>query len=98
LPKSKVRGAEKYLQNGDICAITTNWQSGYTSHVGLIIRLKNRAYFAHATSDRDKGRMTLIDRPISDYLNGSSKHAGIVICRPNDVPASPLWQKTIARQ
>lgn len=96
IPKSKVRAAENYLQNGDVCAITTHWHSGYTSHVGLIIRLKNRAYFAHATSDRDKGRMTVIDRPITDYLNGSSKHAGIVICRPNDVPPSPLWQKTVA--
>lgn len=98
VPKSKVRAAEKYLQNGDICAITSNGPHGYTSHVGLIVRLNNRAYFAHATSDRDKGRMTIIDRPITDYLNGSSKHAGIVICRPNDVPPSPLWQTGVAKQ
>lgn len=98
IPKSKVRAAENHLQNGDICAITTTWHSGYTSHVGLIIRLKNRAYFMHATSDRDKGRMCVIDRPITDYLNGSSKHAGIVICRPNDLPPSPLWQQGVAKQ
>jgi len=98
IPKSKVRAVESQLQNGDICAITTTWHSGYTSHVGLIMKIKNRAYFAHATSDRDKGRMTLIDRPITDYLNGSSKHAGIIICRPNDVPPSPLWQKAVAKQ
>lgn len=98
IPKSKVRAAENYLQNGDICAITTTWHSGYTSHVGLIIRLKNRAYFMHATSDRDKGRMCVIDRPITDYLNGTSKHAGIVICRPNDLPQSPLWQQGVAKQ
>lgn len=98
IPKNKVRAAEKYFQNGDICAITTNWHSGYTSHVGLIIRLKNRAYFTHATSDRSKGRMVIIDTPITDYLNASSKHAGIVICRPLDLPPSPLWSKTIARQ
>jgi hypothetical protein len=98
IPKSKVRAVEGQLQNGDICAITTTWHSGYTSHVGLIMKIKNRAYFAHATSDRDKGRMTLIDKPITDYLNGSSKHAGIIICRPNDVPPSPLWQKAVAKQ
>jgi hypothetical protein len=98
VPKSKVRAAEAYLKDGDICAITTTWHSGYTSHVGLIVRLNNRAYFMHATSDRDKGRMTLIDRPITDYLNQSSKHAGIIICRPNDVPPSPLWQKNVAKQ
>lgn len=98
IPKSKVRAVESLLQNGDICAITTTWHSGYTSHVGLIMKIKNRAYFAHATSDRDKGRMTLIDRPITEYINGSSKHAGIIICRPNDVPPSPLWQKAVAKQ
>lgn len=98
IPKSKVRAVENHLQNGDICAITTTWHSGYTSHVGLIIRMKNRAYFMHATSDRDKGRMCVIDRPITDYLNGSSKHAGIVICRPYDLPPSPLWQQGVAKQ
>jgi hypothetical protein len=98
VPRSRVRNAEKYLQNGDICAITTNWHSGYTSHVGLIIRIKDRAYLAHATSDRSKGRMTIIDRPITDYLNGSTKHAGMIICRPNDVPPSPLWEKNVVKQ
>ena len=98
IPKHKVRAAEKYFATGDICAITTNWKYGYTSHVGLIIRLKGRAYFTHATSDTSKGRMVIIDKPITDYLNGSSKHAGVVICRPLDLPPSPLWQKAVAKQ
>ena len=98
IPKSRVRNVEKYLRDGDICAITSNWHSSYTSHVGLIIRINNRAYLAHATSDRSKGRMTIIDKPITDYLNGSSKHAGIVICRPEDLPPSPLWRNEVARQ
>ena len=96
VPKDKVYDAEKYLQNGDVCAITSTWKGGYTSHVGLIIRLKGRAYFTHATSDRDKGRMTIIDRPITDYLKASSSHAGIIICRPLDIPPSPLWMKNVA--
>jgi hypothetical protein len=98
IPKDKVRTAEKYLANGDIVAITTNWKYGYTSHVGLIIRLKGRAYLTHATSDRDKGRMTIIDRPITEYLSGNAKHAGIVVCRPFDIPPSPLWQRNVAGQ
>jgi hypothetical protein len=98
IPKDKLRVAENYLQNGDICAITTNSLGGYTSHVGLIIRLKGRAYFTHATSDRDKGRMTIVDRPITDYLNGNSKHAGIIVCRPLEIPRSPLWQKAVVAQ
>jgi hypothetical protein len=96
IPKAKVRAAEAYLRDGDICAITTNWHTGYTSHVGLIVRLKGRAYFTHATSDRDKGRMTIIDRPITDYVNGNSKHAGIIVCRPKDFPPSPMWQRGVA--
>lgn len=98
VPKNKVRDAEKYLQNGDICAISSTWKGGYTSHVGLIMRVNGRAYFTHATSDRSKGRKTIVDRPITDYLNGSSKHAGMIICRPYDLPPSPLWhQKTVGQ-
>lgn len=93
VPKDKVRAAEAYLANGDICAITTHGPNGYTSHVGLILRIGKRAYFTHATSDRDKGRMVVIDRPIADYVNGAAKHAGIIVCRPGDVPPSALWKK-----
>ncbi|MFT4547272.1 MAG: hypothetical protein ACI8XO_003878 [Verrucomicrobiales bacterium] len=96
IPKSKVRAIEGKLRDGDICAITTTWKFGYTSHVGLIVKIKGRAYFTHATSDRSKGRKTIVDRPITDYLKGSSKHAGIVICRPKDLPASPMWQREVA--
>lgn len=96
IPKSKVRNVERYLQDGDVCAITSRGDGGYTSHVGMIVRRGDRAYFTHATSDRDKGRQTIVDRPITDYVNGGSKHAGIVICRPNDVAPSPLWQKQMA--
>ena len=62
----------------------------------MIMRINGRAVFSHATSDRDKGRMVIMDRPIADYLNGSPTHAGIIIYRPNDLPPSPLWQQTIA--
>jgi hypothetical protein len=96
IPKKNVRAIEGYLQDGDVVAITTNWHSGYTSHVGLIVKLKGRAYFTHATSDRDKGRMTIIDRPITDYLNGSRKHAGIAVLRPNDLPPSKFWARPVA--
>lgn len=86
IPKSKVRAIEGYLQNGDICAISTNSPDGYTSHVGLILKRNGRAYFTHATSERDKGRRVIIDCPITDYLYGRTKHAGIIICRPKDIP------------
>lgn len=96
IPKKNVRAIEGYLADGDVCAITYNGSGGYTSHVGLIVKLQGRAYFTHATSDRDKGRMTIIDRPITDYLNQGSKHAGIVVVRPNDLPPSKFWARPIA--
>jgi Protein of unknown function (DUF1460) len=96
IPKKNVRSIEGYLQDGDVCAITSNDPNGYTSHVGLIVKLKGRAYFTHATSDRDKGRMTIIDRPITDYLNQGSKHAGIVVMRPIDLPPSKFWARPVA--
>lgn len=96
VPKSKVPAIEKYLADGDVCAITSSDKDSYTSHVGMIVRVNGRAYFTHATSDRDKGRMVVIDRPITDYLNSMSKHTGIIVCRPKDLPPSSLWQKNIA--
>lgn len=88
VPKDKVRAAEACLQNGDICAITTHDPNAYTSHVGLIVKIHGRAYFTHATSERSKGRMIIIDRPVSDYLYENSKHAGMIICRPLDLSAT----------
>lgn len=86
IPKAQVPAIESYLQNGDICAITTHSPNAYTSHVGLIFKQNGRAYFAHATSNTAKGRATVLDCPISHYLNEASKHAGIIICRPHDLP------------
>jgi hypothetical protein len=40
--------------------------------------------------------MVIIDRPITDYVNGATKHAGIIIYRPYDVPPSPLWKSSVA--
>jgi len=88
VPKSRVRAIECYLQNGDICAITTNSPDGYTSHVGLILKRNGRAYLTHATSEYDKGRQVIIDGTITDYLHARTKHAGIIICRPKDIPTS----------
>jgi hypothetical protein len=96
VPKAKVRSVEHLLQDGDICAITSNWKYGYTSHVGMIVKRGGRARFMHATSERSKGRRMIIDRPISDYLNESSSRAGIVISRPKELPPSRIWDQQVA--
>lgn len=86
VPKDKVLSAERYLAEGDVCAITTHSPHQYTSHVGLIMRHQGRAHFVHATSSKDKGRRTIFDKPITDYLAENAKHAGMIICRPKDLP------------
>lgn len=96
VPKSKVRSVEHLLQDGDICAITSTWKYGYTSHVGLIVKKGGRARFMHATSERSKGRRMVLDAPIFDYLKESSSRAGIVISRPKELPPSKLWEQQMA--
>ena len=96
VPKSKVRSVEHLLQDGDICAITSTWKYGYTSHVGLIVKKGGRARFMHATSERSKGRRMILDVPITDYLKDSSSRAGIVISRPKELPPSKLWEQQMA--
>lgn len=85
VPKQRVASIENRLQNGDVIAITSTWQHGYTSHVGLALREGQRCRFMHATSERDKGRRTIIDGTISSYLNERANRAGIIVFRPVDV-------------
>lgn len=85
IPSSRVRAAEKFLQTGDIIAITSRDKSGYTSHVGMAVRKADGVHFMHATSRRSVGRKVILDGRISDYLNTSDDHYGIVVYRPLDV-------------
>ena len=88
IPKHQVASIEKYIQTGDIIAITCRDSSAYTSHVGIAVRKADGTHFMHATSRRDKGRKVVLDCRISDYLKRSDDHFGIVIYRPLDLPAA----------
>jgi hypothetical protein len=84
IPKSEVRAVEKYLRDGDVISIVTTWPETYTSHVGLAVRDRSgRARFLHASRDE---RKVILDSPITDYLARYSKHAGIMVARPMDLP------------
>jgi hypothetical protein len=85
IPRSKVASVEKSLRNGDIVAIVSADRSGYTSHVGMIVRRPDGAHFMHATSSRSHGRCVTLDCRISQYLKRSSDHIGIVVYRPLDL-------------
>lgn len=85
IPRDRVAAAERYIQTGDIIAITSRDQSGYTSHVGIAVRKADGVHFMHATSRRSAGRKMILDARISDYLKRSSDHYGIIIYRPQDL-------------
>ena len=80
VPKHKVAGIERKLQNGDIIGIASANDGGYCSHVGIIVKdAQGRSRFMHASSSHKK---VLIDSTISGYLNKYRKHAGILVARP----------------
>ena len=85
IPKSKVAAAERSLRTGDIVAIVSADRSGYTSHVGMVLKRPDGMHFMHATSNRSHGRRVILDDRISQYLRRSSDHIGIIVYRPLDV-------------
>lgn len=86
IPRSRVAGIESSLQNGDVLAIASRDETGYTSHVGLALRDGKHCRFMHATSSRDKGRRCIIDSRISTYLNERNSHIGLIVFRPGEAP------------
>ena len=85
IPRDRVASAERQIQTGDIIAITSRDKSGYTSHVGLAVRDGNAIRFMHATSQRRLGRKVVLDNRISQYVNSSGDHYGIIVYRPYDL-------------
>lgn len=83
IPKSRVRGIEDQLQNGDIIGIVGHDGGSYgTSHVGLAYRGSDGVLrFMHASAPSNHGKV-LIDQRLSDYLAKYKSHAGIIVGRP----------------
>jgi len=83
IPKSRVRAIESKIKNGDIICIVTTWHGSYTSHVGLAVRDQSGTLrFLHASRNE---RKVILDSRLSTYLNRFSKHAGIMVIRPQDI-------------
>ena len=88
IPKQRVAGIERYLQDGDIIAITSRDTGGYTSHVGLACRTRDGVlHFLHASSLQ---RRVVLDERLSSYLNSKRDDIGIIVARPADVQAGML--------
>lgn len=82
IPKNRVAGIESRLQDGDVLAIASKDDTGYTSHVGLAVRNGSTCRFMHATSSYDKGRCCIVDTRISAYLGEKSDNMGLIVFRP----------------
>jgi len=80
IPKGKVAAAEAQLQTGDILGITTTIKGIDCSHTGLCYRDDAGVlHFLHASLTEKK---VILDTRLSTYLNGVSKHTGIMVARP----------------
>lgn len=80
VPKSKVKGIENQLLNGDIIAITTSVEGLDITHVGFAIRLQDkRVYLLHASSEFK--RVMVTDKPLAEYLAKNKTQTGIMVAR-----------------
>lgn len=79
-PKENLPNLYKYLQHGDIIALTSSIQGVDINHVGIILKKGNEFYLLHAPLS---GKKVLVsDGPLSDFLKPASKNNGITIARP----------------
>ncbi len=79
IPKDKIASIESKLQSGDIVALVTSIPGLDYGHIGLINNKNGVANFMHASLAKKK---VIIDKSISEYINGVSKFTGITILRP----------------
>lgn len=80
IPKARVEAIEDEIQDGDILCITSNDESGYTSHVGIAARAADGLlHFLHASSNYKR---VVLDKRLSEYLADFSTHSGVYIARP----------------
>lgn len=79
-PKTNIANLYKYLQSGDIIALTSTIEGVDVNHVGIIIKRGNEFQLLHAPLS---GKKVLVsDGPITDFLKPQSKNSGIIIARP----------------
>ncbi|MDP3912463.1 MAG: DUF1460 domain-containing protein [Bacteroidota bacterium] len=79
-PKENLPNLYKYLQHGDIIALTSSIEGVDINHVGIAIKKSDGFYLLHAPLS---GKKVLVsDGHLSDFLKPASKNNGIMIARP----------------
>jgi len=79
VPKEKIHDMEKYIQDGDLIAITTTISGLDIAHVGLAYFVNDKLHLFHASSTQNK--VVISDKTLQDYLSGIKKNNGIIVAR-----------------
>lgn len=80
IPKENVAKIESKLRSGDIIAITSTVKGLDYAHIGIAFRDNfGKLHLFHASSVYKK---VVIDKQLSEYLEGSSTQTGITVLRP----------------
>ena len=80
IPEEELSSKEKFIQNGDLIAITTTVKGLDIGHVGIAVKLEDgRIHLLHAPSENTKVQIS--EEPLSDYLMKYKRHSGVIVLR-----------------
>jgi len=79
VPEENIHDIEKYVQNGDLIAITTTIEGLDIAHVGLAYFVNEHLHLFHASSTQKK--VVVSEETLQDYLKGIKKSNGIIVAR-----------------
>lgn len=79
IPKGKISSLEKYIQSGDIIAITTSLDNLDMVHVGFAFKKNGRIHLLHSSSKNEVVEISTL--PLSEYLAANKSQSGIMVSR-----------------
>lgn len=79
ITKGEIREVEKYIQDGDIIAFTTDIEGLDVSHTGFACFREGRLHLLHASTRSNSVEVSPV--PLSDYLAGMRRVTGILVGR-----------------
>lgn len=81
IPKDEVELKEKFINEGDIIAITTTVEGLDIGHLGIAVKMDDeRIHLLHAPTVNTKVHIT--KEPLSDYLMKYKRHSGVIVLKP----------------
>ena len=88
IPKDVFRSKEKYIDSGEIIAITTTVEGLDIGHIGIAVKMDDgRIHLLHAPNVNTKVQIT--EEPLADYLMKYKRHSGVIVLKvlePDKLP------------